>query len=97
MKSKLTDEEKLDFITRNGWELYFKGPTQNLYIPPNAFCIGGMCENATLSGAYEIEMEAEYDRVTTLLKRAKGLLLNPASRKDSSEDWLGDYETWSNI
>lgn len=107
---QLSEQEKLDFITRNGWiqdkNTSFGGryrkqqwdveyeqwlaegrdPYQYLY------CM----RNHSLSTAYELEMEAEYDRVTELLKGAKRVI----SKSDcgvGGDVWLQQYEKWSKI
>jgi hypothetical protein len=111
---KLTKEKKLDFITRNGWVrdetqiMATKYRKKAWDEEAKRFIRNGwdvnQCRNYysnySLEDAYELEMEAEYDRVTELLKRAKKLILVAGAEGDEWEEgsmWIEDYERWSKI
>jgi hypothetical protein len=105
--NRLNNEEKLEFILRNGWFLYSDGPKGKTYDRyewrdkarqwtghpdhnPYHYC------NCDLQTAYEIEMELEYDRVTTLLAKAYGIIKNGGLDVVSVE-FINQYKEWSKI
>lgn len=91
----LTKEEKLKFITDNGWEPYGERPGNETYTKGGRWCEGGMCWHYNLDKAYEYEMEEEYDRLTTMLRDAKKLLKGLDT--EGSTKWKQQYEKWVNI
>ena len=109
MRDKLTDQEKLDFITRNGWIMDKNGHAGRYRKKEwddeddswtrqgfNPYQHPYSFRNESLHSAYEHEMEEEYDRLTIMLRDAKKIMLRSDYSIEMSE-WLENYEKWTQI
>lgn len=107
---KLKPKEKLSFITRNGWIIdkntshggrYRKkewdvADDQHMRSGYDVYQAPYIMRNESLDTAYELEMEAEYDRLTIMLRDAKKIMLS-SNNMNKMTEWLVKYKEWSEI